>query len=415
MPTGKEKRMLSFLPASHHSQSSYSNNNYNPSQLSTGNISSPTMMPQYQSQNPEQTGASQHSYIPQQQQQPYYVLEDGSSAYNSSVTYGNLNSTGGNLNLMDPNSAHQQQFKPKTFSNVYGNTTFDPQYYPSVGQLQQSQQLLQAQSQQLRHQHPASYHLQQAASSNAYALMDSKKKRKRRKFHEIDRLYKCNYQNCDKSYGTLNHLNAHVQLQVHGAKRLPSEFKQIREQCKAKKKQMKIEAELNRNKLYQSQSMFGNVSAPSHLAPGNGYYPVFPPASSIEAAGAPIHSTYPSLQTTTHGSTGYPGPDVPYSSGAPLWTKSKPSSAPNILQPEDVTQQQSTPNSIITPQQQSPYTSSVDPYAGYSKKSIHGPITEPKSSRNTTTAYSNGLVGSSMSLGGSSYVTNSSTSTLGYK
>ncbi|GME68708.1 unnamed protein product [[Candida] boidinii] len=404
--------MQSFLTTSH-SQLSHYNSNYNSSQLSTGNISSPTMMPQYQLQNQDQSGASQASYTPsqQQQQQPYYVLEDGSSVYNRSVTYGNLNSTGNNLNLMDSNSTYQQQFKPKTFSNIYGNTAFDTQYHPSVGQLQQ-QQLSQAQVQQLRHQDSASYHLQQAASSNAYALMDAKKKRKRRKFHEIDRLYKCNFQNCDKSYGTLNHLNAHVQLQVHGEKRLPSEFKQIREQCKAKKKQMKIEAELNRNKLYQSQSIFGNISAPIHSATSNGYYPVFPPASSIEpATGAPLHSTYSDVQTATHGSTVYPGSGLSYSSGLPLWTKSKPSSAPNILQPEDVTQQQSTPNSIISLQQQSPYISSVDPYAAYPKKNLQGSITDPKTSK-TFGAYSGGLVGSSMS---NSYVANPSTSTLGYK
>lgn len=41
------------------------------------------------------------------------------------------------------------------------------------------------------------------------------KKRPRRKYHEVERLYKCNFQNCTKSYGTLNHLNAHVSMQKH--------------------------------------------------------------------------------------------------------------------------------------------------------------------------------------------------------
>ncbi|CAO3620832.1 unnamed protein product [Mucor hiemalis] len=61
-------------------------------------------------------------------------------------------------------------------------------------------------------------------------------KRPRRKFNEIDRLYKCNYQNCTKAYGTLNHLNAHISMQEHGPKRLPVEFKELRKQlrkCKA--------------------------------------------------------------------------------------------------------------------------------------------------------------------------------------
>lgn len=48
------------------------------------------------------------------------------------------------------------------------------------------------------------------------------KKRPRRRFDEIERLYVCNWSDCEKSYGTLNHLNAHVNMQKHGPKRLPA-------------------------------------------------------------------------------------------------------------------------------------------------------------------------------------------------
>jgi hypothetical protein len=48
------------------------------------------------------------------------------------------------------------------------------------------------------------------------------KKRPRRTFDQIERLYNCGWNGCDKSYGTLNHLNAHVATQKHGIKRLPS-------------------------------------------------------------------------------------------------------------------------------------------------------------------------------------------------
>ncbi|KAK9674844.1 hypothetical protein K7432_016843 [Basidiobolus ranarum] len=58
------------------------------------------------------------------------------------------------------------------------------------------------------------------------------KKRPRRKFDEIERLYRCNWQGCSKSYGTLNHLNAHVMMQKHGIKRLPNEFKEMRKHWK---------------------------------------------------------------------------------------------------------------------------------------------------------------------------------------
>lgn len=34
-------------------------------------------------------------------------------------------------------------------------------------------------------------------------------------------MYKCGWQGCEKAYGTLNHLNAHVTMQSHGSKRTP--------------------------------------------------------------------------------------------------------------------------------------------------------------------------------------------------
>ena len=48
------------------------------------------------------------------------------------------------------------------------------------------------------------------------------RKRPRRRYDEIERLYHCSWPDCSKSYGTLNHLNAHVVMQKHGARRLPS-------------------------------------------------------------------------------------------------------------------------------------------------------------------------------------------------
>lgn len=50
-------------------------------------------------------------------------------------------------------------------------------------------------------------------------------------------MYKCGWNGCEKAYGTLNHLNAHVTMQSHGTKRTPEEFKEIRKEWKAKKKE----------------------------------------------------------------------------------------------------------------------------------------------------------------------------------
>jgi hypothetical protein len=48
------------------------------------------------------------------------------------------------------------------------------------------------------------------------------KKRPRRRYDEIERLYQCSWPDCTKAYGTLNHLNAHVTMQKHGSKRSPA-------------------------------------------------------------------------------------------------------------------------------------------------------------------------------------------------
>ncbi|KKY31499.1 putative transcriptional regulator [Diaporthe ampelina] len=61
-------------------------------------------------------------------------------------------------------------------------------------------------------------------------------KRPRRRYEEIERMYKCGWNGCEKAYGTLNHLNAHVTMQSHGQKRIPEEFKEIRKEWKARKK-----------------------------------------------------------------------------------------------------------------------------------------------------------------------------------
>ncbi|KAI8985749.1 hypothetical protein BD414DRAFT_417009, partial [Trametes punicea] len=63
------------------------------------------------------------------------------------------------------------------------------------------------------------------------------KKRPRRRYDEIERLYQCSWPGCTKAYGTLNHLNAHVTMQRHGPKRSPNEFKELRKQWRQQKKE----------------------------------------------------------------------------------------------------------------------------------------------------------------------------------
>ncbi|SCV74965.1 BQ2448_7994 [Microbotryum intermedium] len=67
-------------------------------------------------------------------------------------------------------------------------------------------------------------------------------KRPRRRFDEIERLYGCDYPGCQKSYGTLNHLNSHKTMQKHGPKSTPAQFKEIR---KAWRDSKKMQASVN--------------------------------------------------------------------------------------------------------------------------------------------------------------------------
>lgn len=65
-----------------------------------------------------------------------------------------------------------------------------------------------------------------ASNSKQYAFVSLPgnivKKRPRRRYDEIERLYQCSWPNCTKAYGTLNHLNAHITMQKHGPKRNPN-------------------------------------------------------------------------------------------------------------------------------------------------------------------------------------------------
>ncbi|KAB8227569.1 putative C2H2 transcription factor (Con7) [Aspergillus alliaceus] len=93
-------------------------------------------------------------------------------------------------------------------------------------------------------------------------------KRPRRRYEEIERMYKCGWNGCEKAYGTLNHLNAHVTMQSHGAKRTPEEFKEIRKEWKARKKEEEAQrkAAEERERAAAAQAAQAN----QYGAPGGG-------------------------------------------------------------------------------------------------------------------------------------------------
>lgn len=98
-------------------------------------------------------------------------------------------------------------------------------------------------------------------------LATKPKKRKRKKYNEVERLYKCNFPNCNKAYGTLNHLNCHIVLQKHGKKRLPSEFKELREKLKKRRKlqREKLKKEMHKKELLKEQEESRQISEQQKL------------------------------------------------------------------------------------------------------------------------------------------------------
>ncbi|KAG0761909.1 hypothetical protein G6F63_006636 [Rhizopus arrhizus] len=95
----------------------------------------------------------------------------------------------------------------------------------------------------------------------------NQKKRPRRRYDEIERLYHCNFPGCTKSYGTLNHLNAHVSMQQHGPKRQPSEFKEMRKEWRRQKKEResaKKAAEVVMQQQQQQQFQNNMLQYPFH-------------------------------------------------------------------------------------------------------------------------------------------------------
>jgi len=113
-------------------------------------------------------------------------------------------------------------------------------------------------------------------------------------------MYKCGHQGCEKAYGTLNHLNAHVTMQSHGQKRTPEEFKEIRKEWKARKKEeenaRKAEEERQRSSMGGGPPPDGTVAEPGQTPSTPSYPPgVRPqlPPIGYAPAGGQVAGQYP--------------------------------------------------------------------------------------------------------------------------
>ncbi|KDQ61370.1 hypothetical protein JAAARDRAFT_507453 [Jaapia argillacea MUCL 33604] len=139
------------------------------------------------------------------------------------------------------------------------------------------------------------------------------RKRPRRRYDEIERHYVCSWPGCTKAYGTLNHLNAHVVMQGHGQRRVPSEFKELRKQWRKQKKEEAVAAAAHQTS-----------SVPDHAPSLSSAYPVPPlhhrvslpslPHTILQSHDSPMsggyhHSHHHQIRTPQHANT-FPPPSL---------------------------------------------------------------------------------------------------------
>lgn len=78
-----------------------------------------------------------------------------------------------------------------------------------------------------------------ATISHPSASSAHTKKRQRKRFEDVERLYYCDFKNCNKGYGSLTHLNEHRVIQKHGARKKIEDFKHIKLIQKQNKREKK--------------------------------------------------------------------------------------------------------------------------------------------------------------------------------
>ncbi|KAG8894274.1 hypothetical protein FRB99_001368 [Tulasnella sp. 403] len=93
-----------------------------------------------------------------------------------------------------------------------------------------------------------------------------KRSTSRPRYDEIERPYRCNWDGCTKSYSTLNHLNTHITMQEHGAKRTPKEFNEVRKlwRTESKEAEQKREHHAEADEEYRD-SLFTSLAAHTRM------------------------------------------------------------------------------------------------------------------------------------------------------
>lgn len=76
------------------------------------------------------------------------------------------------------------------------------------------------------------------------------------------RPYACTFHDCDKKYDTLSHLNEHITLKKHGARKVPSDFGELRHRLRHEKN-IQLRDELLGNYMARSSEAAAIAAMPT--------------------------------------------------------------------------------------------------------------------------------------------------------
>ena len=88
------------------------------------------------------------------------------------------------------------------------------------------------------------------------------KKRGRQPTEGLVRPYACTFHDCDKKYDTLSHLNEHITLKKHGARKVPSDFGELRHRLRHEKN-IQLRDELLGNYMARSSEAAAIAAMPT--------------------------------------------------------------------------------------------------------------------------------------------------------
>ncbi|KHC42270.1 hypothetical protein W5O_03245 [Candida albicans Ca6] len=178
---------------------------------------------QQQQQQQQQTPLYGQQGSPQVQTQPQFQADYSYANYQPQAQF--YDPYQRQVIMQQANFASPSQYpiqQPYSFANGMTNMAqFHPQTLTSHSDFDQQQM---QQSTQPSQQVQVQVQIQPQSNSNSFPAEQKRGRRFRRRFNQIERKYPCSFPGCQKSYGSLNHLNTHIVTKKHGHRKSKADF-----------------------------------------------------------------------------------------------------------------------------------------------------------------------------------------------